>query len=123
MKNNVLALKIVCRFKDGQEVTADAHIKITRDSQSLEDYSLTVTIVKGADAGDYEAHAENLLGTALTKSTVKVNSEYNYIFFPFLFSVVTFYCQSRDELTSLSCIFILFCLAFTNDCNHSMFIS
>ncbi|XP_021942929.1 obscurin isoform X5 [Zootermopsis nevadensis] len=61
-------------FKDGQEVTADAHIKISRDSQSLEEYNLTVTVVKGADAGDYEARAENSLGTALTKSTVKVNT-------------------------------------------------
>lgn len=67
----------MCRFKDGQEVTADAHIKISRDSQSLEDYNLTVTIVKGADAGDYEARAENSLGTASTKSTVKVSSEYD----------------------------------------------
>jgi hypothetical protein len=86
----------VCRFKDGQEVTADAHIKITRDSQSLEDYSLTLTIVKGADAGDYEARAENLMGTASTTSTVKVNSEYSYIFFHLLFSVVISYCHTRD---------------------------
>jgi hypothetical protein len=75
----------VCRFKDGQEVTADAHIKITRDSQSLEEYSMTVTIVKGADAGDYEVRAENFLGTASTKSTVKVNSEYSCISFLYCF--------------------------------------
>ncbi|PNF42105.1 Obscurin [Cryptotermes secundus] len=61
-------------FKDGQEVTADAHIKISRDSQSLENYYLTVTLVKGADAGDYEAKAENSMGTATTKNTVKVNT-------------------------------------------------
>jgi len=67
-------------------VTADAHIKISRDSQSLENYSLTVTVVKGADAGDYEARAENSMGSASTKSTVKVNSEYTYRFFCLEFS-------------------------------------
>jgi hypothetical protein len=91
--NCVLKLTIVCRFKDGQEVMADAHIKISRDSQSLEDYSLTVTIVKGADAGDYEASADNSLGTASTKSTVKVNSEYSYRFFCLQLVVVIFHCH------------------------------
>ena len=113
----------MCRFKDGQEVTADAHIKITRDSQSLEDYSMTVTIVKGADAGDYEVRAENVLGTASTKSTVKVNSEYSCIFFPLLFSLVIFYCHSRDGFTSLSCILIILLLAFISDFDHSSFMS
>ena len=113
----------MCRFKDGQEVTADAHIKITRDSQSLEDYSLTVTIVKGADAGDYEVHAENFLGTASTKSTVKVNSEYSCIFFPLLFSLVIFYCHSRGEFTSLIYILIILLLTFISDFDHSSFIS
>ncbi|XP_069669104.1 obscurin isoform X4 [Periplaneta americana] len=61
-------------FKDGQELSADAHIKISRDSQSLENYNLTVTIVKGVDAGEYEARAENTMGTSSTKSTVKVNT-------------------------------------------------
>lgn len=111
------------RFKDGQEVTADAHIKITRDSQSLEDYSLTVTIVKGADAGDYEARAENFLGTASTKSTVKINSEYSCIFFPLLFSLAIFYCHSTDGFTALSCILIILLLAFISDFDHSSFIS
>jgi hypothetical protein len=91
----------MCRFKDGQEVTADAHIKISRDSQSLENYYLTVPVVKGADAGDYEAHAENSMGTATTKSTVKVNSEYTYRFFLLHFSVVIFwsYCIPDIGLT------------------------
>jgi hypothetical protein len=83
----------MCRFKDGQDVTADAHIKISRDSQSLENYYLTVTLVKGEDAGNYEAHAENSMGTAITKSTVKVNSEYTYRFFLLQFSVVMFCCH------------------------------
>jgi hypothetical protein len=117
-----LALTFVCRFKNGQEVTADAHIKITRDSQSLEEYNLTVTIVKGADAGDYEVNAENFLGTASTKSTVKVNSEYSCIFFPLLFSLVIFCSHSKDGFTSHSCILILL-LAFINDFDHSSFIS
>ena len=113
----------MCRFKDGQEVTADAHIKITRDSQSLEEYSLTVTIVKGPDAGDYEVRAENFLGTASTKSAVKVNSEYSCIIFPLLFSLVIFYCHSRVGFTSLSCTPLILLLAFVSDFDHSSFIS
>jgi uncharacterized membrane protein len=88
----------MCRFKDGQEVTTDAHIKISRDSKSLENYYLTVTVVKGADAGDYEARAENSMGTATTRNTVKVNSEYTCIFFLLQFSVVIFYCHIMFQI-------------------------
>ncbi|XP_063238451.1 obscurin isoform X6 [Bacillus rossius redtenbacheri] len=61
-------------FKDGQEVNAGANIKISRGSASLEEYSLSLTIVKEVDAGEYEARAENQMGSASTRSTVKVNT-------------------------------------------------
>lgn len=64
-------------YKDGQEVSADARIKITRDSQRLENYDLTVTILKGSDAGVYEARATNDLGYVTSKSKVIVLSEYS----------------------------------------------
>jgi hypothetical protein len=106
----------MCRYKDGQEVTTDVHIKISRDSQSLENYYLTVTLVKGADAGNYEAHAENSMGTATTKSTVKVNSEYTCIFFLYSsqwsFSLVIL-CS--DMGLSHSVVLVIFCTAFSDD--------
>nr|CAD7572365.1 unnamed protein product [Timema californicum] len=61
-------------YKDGQEVSADANIKISRNSSRLEEYNLTVNIVKGKDSGVYEARAENSMGSATTKSTVKINT-------------------------------------------------
>ncbi|GLG93475.1 Obscurin [Gryllus bimaculatus] len=61
-------------LKNGQEVSADAHIKISRDSNRQESYNLSFTLIKGSDAGEYEARAENSMGTASTKSTVKVNT-------------------------------------------------
>ncbi|XP_047356867.1 obscurin isoform X7 [Vespa velutina] len=59
-------------YKDGQEVSADARIKITRDQQRKESYDLTVTLVKGSDGGAYEVRAENELGMVLSKSKVIV---------------------------------------------------
>ncbi|XP_076659527.1 obscurin isoform X3 [Halictus rubicundus] len=59
-------------FKDGQEVSADARIKITRDSKRQESYDLTVTLVKGSDGGVYEVRAENELGYVTSKSKVIV---------------------------------------------------
>nr|CAD7588174.1 unnamed protein product [Timema genevievae] len=61
-------------YKDGQEVSADANIKISRNSSRLEEYNLTVNIVKGKDSGVYEARAENSMGSAITKGTVKINT-------------------------------------------------
>lgn len=63
-------------YKDGEEVTADARIKITRDSQRKESYDLTVTLLKGSDGGLYEVRAENELGYVTSKSKVIVLSEY-----------------------------------------------
>ncbi|KAL0112249.1 hypothetical protein PUN28_011952 [Cardiocondyla obscurior] len=59
-------------YKDGEEVTADARIKITRDSQRKESYDLTVTLLKGSNGGLYEVRAENELGYVTSKSKVIV---------------------------------------------------
>lgn len=65
-------------YKDGEEVTADARIKITRDSQRKESYDLTVTLLKGSDGGLYEVRAENDLGYVTSKSKVIVLSKLFY---------------------------------------------
>ena len=62
-------------FKDGEEVSTDARIKITRDSKRQESYNLTVTLVKGSDAGTYEVRAENELGYVTSKSKVMIMSK------------------------------------------------
>lgn len=64
-------------FRDGQEVRSDARIKIQRDSQRSETYNLTLNLIKREEAGLYEMKATNTLGTAVCKSVVTVNSEYN----------------------------------------------
>ncbi|KAI5693209.1 hypothetical protein M8J75_011082 [Diaphorina citri] len=61
-------------YRNGQEITADANIKITRDSKRIEDYHLTVTLVKPEDGGEYEVRASNEVGSAVTKSRVLVHS-------------------------------------------------
>ena len=72
-------------FKDGQEVSADARIKITRDSQRLENYDLTLTLLKGSDGGVYEVRAQNDLGFVSSKSKVIVLSKYFLLFINFFF--------------------------------------
>lgn len=62
--------------KDGQEVHADARVKIVRDTKRLENYSLVLNMVKGSDSGDYEIKATNKMGTSTSKSRVVVQSEY-----------------------------------------------
>lgn len=64
-------------FKDGQEVSADARIKISRDSRRLENYDLTVTLLKGTDGGIYEVRAQNDLGFVTSKSKIIVLSKYS----------------------------------------------
>ncbi|XP_045774491.1 obscurin isoform X8 [Maniola jurtina] len=61
-------------YKDGQEVTTDARIKIERDTQRLENYHLTVTLIKEEDGGEYEVRAENEMGSVSSKSTVTVHT-------------------------------------------------
>lgn len=66
------------RYKNGNEVSADARIKITKEG--TETYNLTVTLLKLEDTGDYEVKATNEQGTvsSVTKVTVssKCNSKY-----------------------------------------------
>ncbi|XP_045774450.1 obscurin isoform X4 [Maniola jurtina] len=62
-------------YKDGQEVTTDARIKIERDTQRLENYHLTVTLIKEEDGGEYEVRAENEMGSVSSKSTVTVHTK------------------------------------------------
>ncbi|KAK0180904.1 hypothetical protein PV327_003237 [Microctonus hyperodae] len=59
-------------FKDGQEVSADARVKITRDSKRKESYDLTLNLLKGSDGGVYEVRAENEMGSVTCKSKVIV---------------------------------------------------
>lgn len=66
-------------LKDGQEVRADARIKIQRDNVRLETYNLTLNLIKREEAGVYEVKASNALGTATTRSVVTVLSE-SFIF-------------------------------------------
>ncbi|XP_026492682.2 obscurin isoform X6 [Vanessa tameamea] len=61
-------------YKDGKEVTTDARIKIERDTQRLENYFLTVTLVKEEDGGEYEVRADNEMGSVACKSTVTVHT-------------------------------------------------
>lgn len=66
-------------FKDGQEVRADARVKIQRDSQRLETYNLTLNLIKREEAGIYELKASNTLGTAVSKSVVTVHSKFSIL--------------------------------------------
>ncbi|XP_050523300.1 obscurin isoform X8 [Daktulosphaira vitifoliae] len=59
-------------YKDGKEVRSGAHIKISRDTKRVENFSLTVNLVKFEDGGEYEVRATNEMGTAVTKSIVNV---------------------------------------------------
>ncbi|XP_055536216.1 obscurin isoform X3 [Wyeomyia smithii] len=59
-------------YKNGQPVQTDARLTIKRDSQRVENYTLSLTMVRGADSGDYEVRAVNSMGTATSKSRVVV---------------------------------------------------
>lgn len=45
----------------------------------LENFNLTVTLVKEEDGGEYEVRAENEMGSVSCKSTVTVHSKYLFI--------------------------------------------
>lgn len=60
------------RFKDGEEMYSDSRIKISRDAKRIENYHLTITLVRSEDGGEYEVRATNEMGTAVTKSLVTV---------------------------------------------------
>ncbi|XP_061508158.1 obscurin isoform X8 [Anopheles gambiae] len=59
-------------FKNGQPIQTDARLTIKRDSQRVENYTLSLTMVRGADSGDYEVRAVNSMGTATTKGRIVV---------------------------------------------------
>lgn len=59
-------------YKDGKELRSDAHIKISKDKKRVENFSLTVNLVKVEDGGEYEVRATNEMGTAVTKSIVNI---------------------------------------------------
>lgn len=63
-------------YKNGQPVQTDARLTIKRDSQRVENYTLSLTMVRGADSGDYEVRAVNSMGTISSKSRVVVQSKY-----------------------------------------------
>uniref|UniRef100_A0A182T0F4 Ig-like domain-containing protein n=1 Tax=Anopheles maculatus TaxID=74869 RepID=A0A182T0F4_9DIPT len=66
-------------FKNGQPIQTDARLTIKRDSQRVENYTLSLTMVRGADSGDYEVRAVNSMGTATTKGRVVVQSKYRSV--------------------------------------------
>lgn len=66
-------------LRNGKEVSADARIKISRDSKRYETYNMAVNLVKYDDQGEYEVVVTNSLGTVSCKSFVTVHSKYSFI--------------------------------------------
>ncbi|XP_017473444.1 PREDICTED: muscle M-line assembly protein unc-89-like [Rhagoletis zephyria] len=62
-------------FKDGQEIEADARVKISRDSYRSEDYFLSLTICQPKDAGTYEVKALNSIGESQSQCKVLILNE------------------------------------------------
>ena len=62
-------------LRNGNEVSADARIKITRDTQRKESYSLIANLIKYEEEGEYEVVVTNFLGTVSSKSFVTVQSK------------------------------------------------
>lgn len=65
------------RFKDGHEIHEDARIKISRDTQRIENYYLTLNLARTEDAGTYEMKATNFIGETTSTCKVAVLSEYS----------------------------------------------
>lgn len=65
------------RYKDGQKLSAEANanIKITRDKNRQESYSMTLNMCKYQDTGEYECRVSNDQGTTSTKCNVVVNGK------------------------------------------------
>lgn len=66
-------------LRNGREVSADARIKISRDTQRQETYNLAVNLIKYEEQGEYEVIVTNSLGTVSSKSYVTVHSKYIYL--------------------------------------------
>lgn len=65
-------------LRNGREVTTDARIKITRDSQRYETYHLAVDLIKYEEQGEYEVVVTNTLGTVSSRSIVTVQSKCSF---------------------------------------------
>mgnify|MGYP002716480705 FL=1 len=46
-----------------------------KDSHRSESYSMSLTLIKRSDSGEYEARATNCMGSAVTKTYVQVICE------------------------------------------------
>uniref|UniRef100_A0A1I8Q6N2 Obscurin n=1 Tax=Stomoxys calcitrans TaxID=35570 RepID=A0A1I8Q6N2_STOCA len=62
-------------FKNGQECSADARLKIIHDSKRYEEYNLTLNLCKPEDTGTYEVRAKNDVGETVSKCQVNVLSK------------------------------------------------
>ncbi|XP_028138772.2 obscurin isoform X2 [Diabrotica virgifera virgifera] len=60
-------------LRNGREVSADARIKITKDTQRHETFNLAVNLIKYEEQGEYEVIVTNSLGTVSSKSIVTVH--------------------------------------------------
>ncbi|CAG9815908.1 unnamed protein product, partial [Phaedon cochleariae] len=60
-------------LRNGREVSADARIRISRDTQRHETYNLAVDLIKYEEQGEYEVIVTNCLGTVSSKSFVTVH--------------------------------------------------
>ncbi|CAH1180870.1 unnamed protein product [Phyllotreta striolata] len=59
-------------LRNGREVSADARIKISKDTQRHETFNLAVNLIKYEEQGEYEVIVTNSLGTVTSKSIVTV---------------------------------------------------
>ncbi|XP_075169287.1 obscurin isoform X4 [Haematobia irritans] len=59
-------------YKNGQECSADARLKIIHDSKRYEEYNLTLNLCKVQDTGVYEVRAKNNVGESISKCQVNV---------------------------------------------------
>ncbi|CAH1108368.1 unnamed protein product [Psylliodes chrysocephalus] len=62
-------------LRNGREVSADARIKISRDTHRHETFNLAVNLIKYEEQGEYEVIVTNALGTVSSKSIVTVHTE------------------------------------------------
>ncbi|XP_064214157.1 obscurin isoform X3 [Tribolium castaneum] len=60
-------------LRNGREVSADARIKISRDTQRHETFNLAVNLIKYEEEGEYEVVVTNSMGTVSSKSYVTVH--------------------------------------------------
>lgn len=64
------------RYKNGDEVFADARVKIKKES--IDTFSLNLDNCTVKDGGMYEAKVSNSLGDVSSQCTLTINSKYGY---------------------------------------------